>query len=197
MTARPVRIVNKVKIAKPSSDSIPIQNHTAFADKANMIRIDVFFIPNDGYYFIPIYVADTLKPTLPQRACVPKKSIDQWKEISDDCFVFSLYPNDLIYVQSKKELMLTPVQKNSALTDSFTVQRAFLYYKSANINNASIECITHDNGYGKESLGVKTTLTSLQKMSVDILGEIHPVSREKRLPFHRKKNEGKPCPSAT
>lgn len=60
-----------------------------------------------------------------------------------------------------------------------------MYYKSANISKASIECITHDSVYGYSSLGIKT-LVSIEKYTVDVLGEHHKVGKEKRQGFNIK-----------
>lgn len=38
-----------------------------------MIRIDVFYVEDDGYYFVPIYVADTKREKLPNKAAVAMK----------------------------------------------------------------------------------------------------------------------------
>ena len=71
-----------------------------------MVRIDVFHVENDGYYFVPIYIADTLKKELPNKACVAYKPYEQWKEMADKDFIFSLYPNDLLRVTHKTKLKL-------------------------------------------------------------------------------------------
>ena len=71
-----------------------------------MIRIDVFYVEDDGYYFVPIYVADTKREKLPNKAAVAMKPYNLWKEMKDENFVFSLYPGDLVRIQSRKGIKL-------------------------------------------------------------------------------------------
>ena len=157
------------------------------AGNGDMVRIDVFHVDGDGYYFIPIYVPDTLKPVLPNKACVASKPYSEWKEMKDEDFIFSLYPKDLIKATHKKKLSLKKKQKESNLPDSYEVKSELLYYISASISGASLSCCVHDNSYGIESLGIKT-LEKLEKYTVDVLGHYHLVKKEKREGFHGAKH---------
>ena len=178
----PGPLVNKVKLCEPTTLNVPVQQDTAIADNDSMVRIDVFHVEGDGYYLVPIYVADTLKPELPSRACVAFKPYAEWKEMQEKDFIFSLYPNDLIRVTHKRGLKLTKVFKESTLPSTVEVKSEFLYYKGAGIAGAVISCINHDNTYEVKSLGIKT-LEKLEKYTVDVLGEVHPVKKEKRQSF--------------
>lgn len=178
----PGPLVNKVKLCEPTTLNVPVQQDTAIADNDSMVRIDVFHVEGDGYYFVPIYVADTLKPVLPNRACVAFKPYAEWKEMKEEDFIFSLYPNDLIRVTHKRGLKLTKVFKESTLPSTVEVKCEFMYYKGAGIAGAVISCINHDNTYEVKSLGIKT-LEKLEKYTVDVLGEVHPVKKEKRQGF--------------
>lgn len=77
-----------------------------------MIRIDVFYVENEGYYFVPIYVADTVKE-MPNEACPFGK--DKKKIMTDDDFLFSLYPNDLIKITAKKRYEIQPCEQGIRL----------------------------------------------------------------------------------
>ncbi len=178
-------LVKKVKLTEPTTLNVPVQNGTGIADNDSMVRVDVFYVEGDGYYLVPIYVADTLKPELPNRACIAHKPFEQWKPMDDRDFLFSLYPNDLIRVTHKKGLSLALCQKDSTLSPTMEGDDLLLYYKGMNISVASISCITHDNTY-KIGIGVKT-LKKLEKYTVDVLGEYHPIGKEKRLAFDLKK----------
>ena len=182
----PGPIVNKVKLCEPTTLNVSVHQGKGVADNDSMVRIDVFKVEGDGYYFVPIYVADTLKPQLPNKACVQRKPYDEWKEMRDEDFVFSLYPNDLLKVTHKKALSLTKTQKESTLPDSYETKSELLYYVNAGIAVASLACRTHDSSYEIKSLGIKT-LENLEKYTVDILGEYHKVEKETRQPFHRKR----------
>lgn len=138
-----------------------------------------------GQYF-PIYVADTLKPTLPNKAITASKPYSEWHEMSDEDFIFSLYPNDLICATSKKGIKLSLVNKDSTLPPSVEGKSFMLYYIGTNIANGGTKAITHDNSYEIGSLGIKT-LEKLEKYTVDVLGEYHKVGKEVRQPFNIKR----------
>lgn len=178
----PGPIVKKVKILKRSSSNVPARNENKLgvADNGSMIRIDVFHIEGDGYYFVPIYVSDTVKSTLPDLACSRSKS--GWKKMDDKDFVFSLYQNDLIKITSKTDMKFTLVNKDSTLPTIKYGNKLLLYYEGADISTASINGITHDNSYKFKGCGIKT-LVNIEKFTVDTLGNISKVKKEKRMYF--------------
>ena len=178
----PGPVVNKVKLCEPTTLNVPVLKGTGVADNDSMVRIDVFHVENDGYYFVPIYIADTLKKELPNKACVAYKPYEQWKEMADKDFIFSLYPNDLLRVTHKTKLKLTKAQKESRLPDTYETKQELLYYISANIHTAAIGCRNHDNTYEIGGMGIKT-LEKLEKFTVDVLGEYHKVEKEPRMAF--------------
>lgn len=181
----PGPIVNKVKLCEPTTLYVPVLKGTGVADNDSMVRIDVFYVESEGYYFIPIYIADTLKKELPSKACVAFKPYDDWKAMSDENFIFSLYPNDLMRVTHKNKLKLTKAQKESTLPDTYETKQELLYYIGADISTASVAGRTHDNSYMTRGVGIKT-LEKLEKFTVDVLGEYHKVEREPRMAFNRK-----------
>lgn len=182
----PGSVVNKVKLTEPTTLSVPVQDGTGIADNDSMVRIDVFRVEGDGYYLVPIYVADTLKPELPNKAVVQAKPYSEWKVMSDDNFVFSLYPNDLVKITHRRGMKLVKCFAESTLPETLECKENLLYYNSANIAVGTITCITNDNTYTIKSLGIKT-LESMEKYTVDILGEYHPVRKEERQRFSIKK----------
>lgn len=181
----PGPIVNKVKLCEPTTLHVPVLKGTGVADNDSMVRIDVFYVEGEGYYFVPIYIADTLKKELPSKACVAFKPYEDWKAMSDENFIFSLYPNDLMRVTHKNKLKLTKAQKESTLPDTYETKQELLYYIGADISTASVAGRTHDNSYMTRGVGIKT-LEKLEKFTVDVLGEYHKVEREPRMAFNRK-----------
>lgn len=181
----PGPIVNKVKLCEPTTLYVPVLKGTGVADNDSMVRIDVFYVEGEGYYFVPIYIADTLKKELPGKACVAFKPYEDWKAMSDENFIFSLYPNDLMRVTHKNKLKLTKAQKESTLPDTYETKQELLYYIGADISTASVAGRTHDNSYMTRGVGIKT-LEKLEKFTVDVLGEYHKVEREPRMAFNRK-----------
>ena len=178
----PGPLVKKVKIEEKSSLSVPVHNQQAVADNVSMVRADVFFVPGDGYYFVPVYVADTVKPALPIKAVVQGKPYELWKEMEEKDFIFSLYPSDLVRVTSKKGIKLTLANKDSTLKKEITTKSILLYYCNASISTGSMTMENHDRTYIIKSLGIKT-LEKLEKYQVDVLGNVSPVGKEQRQRF--------------
>lgn len=179
-------IVRRVKVREKASHYVPLNTENDIsqktgADNGSMIRIDVFCVENDGYYFVPIYIADTKKKELPNLACSQGKG--GWKPMEDKNFVFSLYPNDLIKVTAKKNMTLSVAQKGSTLQPKIERNNIFLYYSNADISTASVVVRTHDGAYKISHLGVKT-LKNIEKYTVDPLGNVHKVGKEKRMRFN-------------
>lgn len=168
----PGPVVHKVKIYSKTNLNVPV--HGGIADNGGMVRIDVFHVENDGYYFVPIYTSDVVKKTLPHRAVVAYTPFEDWKQMEDKNFIFSLYPGDLICVEHRKVLKLTATSKESTGERELVRKEALLYYSSANISTGAITLSTHDRKYTIGSLGIKTLL-SMRKYEVDVLGEYNEV----------------------
>lgn len=146
------------------------------------VRVDVFFVEGEGYYMVPIYVSDTVKPELPNKAIIANKPYTEWKEMKEQDFLFSLYPNDLIRIKFNKEKQFSLVQKDSTLAKSLLLSEGYFYYKKASISSASITIINNDNTYTVASLGVKR-IPLIEKYQVDVLGNIQKVGKERRMRF--------------
>lgn len=172
--------VDKVKIERKSS--LSVSTDRGVADNGRMVRIDVFRVPDDGYYFVPVYVADTKKKILPSRAVVRGKLPEEWKQMKPEHFLFSLFKGDLIRVENSKGISLALAEK-AVGEKTIEVKSGLFYFCGANISNCSIEVETHDRRYSKGSLGVKT-LTLIEKCQVDVLGNVSKVRLpETRLEF--------------
>lgn len=169
-------IVKKVKICSPLSSGVWVNKGFGIAENETMIRIDVFY-EKDKYYFVPIYVADVVKKVLPNRASTAHKPYEEWKEMKDENFIFSLYSRDLVHIKSKKGINLNMVEGGKICE-----KEIYAYFIGANIANAQINGIANDSSYAFSSLGVQN-LELLEKCQVDILGNVSIVRKEKRLSF--------------
>lgn len=178
----PGPLVRKVKLYEKVSLVVPVHNGTGVAQNGSMVRMDVFYVPGDGYYWVPIYVADTRKKELPNRAVVAHKAYSKWKEMREEDFIFSLYPNDLIEVEHKKGLKFVLVNNDATLARTYTVKKALAYYIGGNISSGAIKIETPDGTYMIGGLGMKT-LQGVKKYQVDVLGNYHEVKKEKRQRF--------------
>lgn len=167
--------VKKVKIYDVSNLNVSV-NHGVAANGA-MVRIDLYYVEGEGYYFIPIYIPDLMKEELPKKACVPHKEYHDWKNMKDEDFLYSIYPNDLLYIKSSTPKKFA--KKRGEKKDSFEAEEAFVYYREARISGATITVETHDNNYTIQSLGVKT-LSRIEKYHVDVLGNKYKAAVEER-----------------
>ena len=52
----PGPIVNKVKLINKTT--LNVDTCRGLAQNGDMVRIDIYHVPGDGYYFIPLYTAD-------------------------------------------------------------------------------------------------------------------------------------------
>lgn len=147
-----------------------------------MIRVDVFKV-EQKFYFVPIYISDTKKKELPNKAVVSGKAYKDWLEMKQENFLFSLYSNDLFYFKhknfEKKEGGMS-VKKSDNSKDK--IKETLCYFKGANISTASFAGIAHDRSFSFSGLGIQT-LSDLKKYQVDILGNYKEVKKEVRMKF--------------
>ncbi len=155
-----VRSVTKV-IDKQSG--IPIRGGLAKND--TMLRVDVFK-KGSKFYLVPVYVHHRVKG-LPDRAIVAHKEENEWTAIDFNfLFCFSLHPNDLVRITQKQATFLG-------------------YYGGCDRGSGNVNLWAHDRSQkvGKDGLirgiGVKTAL-SVEKLHVDVLGNLYPAPPERR-----------------
>ncbi len=175
-------IVKKVKLEIKSTSNVNLNKIGGVAKNGDCIRIDIFYIENEGYYFVPIYVSDTIKTKLPNKACISKTLQNKWRKVEDSEFLFSLYPGDLIYIKSNTGINLSTISGEKIVVDEM-----YGYYIKCGINSNSIAISTHDRMYFQLSLGIRN-LSVIKKFQVDILGNCTEVKLpEKRMSFNIKK----------
>lgn len=181
---------------KPKTDGTPgplvksapiIQHPRTFVDvrggvgtHGDMIRIDVFRTPNKEYYYVPIYVKDTLQPTLPLRAVT--KNPDRMLIMSETDFLCSLYSNDIIYIEFPETVQL----KSVSSADTIDVDQGYFLRGKVQIKSGTFEITTLDKQYTRTSIPFYS-LYALYKCEVDPLGKIRRITTpEKRMHFHLK-----------
>ena len=173
-------LVKKVKIYEKKTITVPVNGGNA--DNGSMIRVDVFYVEDEGYYYVPIYTADVIKGELPNKAVVAHKSHGEWKVMDDKDFLFSMYPNELLYIESRKGIPLK-TKKGSSRQEQIVRKTGLYYFKGLNISSNALSIITHDHSYEQPGIGGKT-LSCLKKYTVDALGNYSEVSLpEKRKPL--------------
>lgn len=170
-------LVRKVKVVSKMTSGVLVGKGNGIASNGEMVRVDVFK-ENGKYYLVPIYTADVVAKTLPNKASKAGKPMSEWKIVNDEEFLFSLYPKDLVCVCKKGGIKVTYIDKNQSLLE----EEQFLYFGGMDISTASISGCAHDSSFSYRGLGVQTLLT-FEKCQVDVLGCISVVGREKRLSF--------------
>lgn len=174
--------VNKVKIYEKSTLNLPVNG--GLAANGSMVRVDVYHVEGDGYYLVPIYVADTKKKQLPNRAVVAYKPYEKWRPMDVQNFVFSLYPGDLVRIKKAGGVKLS-LAENGTGEKEIIRKDGLYYYRGTGISTGSLKIETHDRRYLQSSLGVKT-LESIEKYQVDVIGNYWPVRiPEKRMDFSK------------
>lgn len=147
------------------------------ASNGSMVRTDVFSKKNkkgkEEFYLVPVYVTDTIKKDLPNKAVVANKIESEWIEMDETfTFKFSLFLDD--YIKIKKG-------------DKETCG----YFTGMNRSTASISLHDQKSPLIKyESIGVKS-LDYIKKFVVSPLGELSEVKNEKRMTFSLKKKSKK------
>jgi CRISPR-associated endonuclease Csn1 len=155
--------IKSVRLVTSEKSGIEI-NH-GFASNGDMVRVDVF--KQDGkFHLVPIYVYHFTKTTLPNRAIARSKSEDQWTEVDDRSFLFSLHKNDYVNLIDKKG-------------------KYEGYYVCCDRYDASIDIKAHDSdsnfgANGQKGFGTKA-LKDIQKYSVDFFGNKTRIIKETRL----------------
>lgn len=159
-------IVRSVTMRIDKLSGIPVRGGIAKNDC--MLRVDVFRHKKDGkFHLVPVYVHHAVVKELPNRAIVAFKDEGEWTLIDDDYdFYCSVHPNDLLRITLKTEKHLG-------------------YFAGCDRSTGAFNLWSHDRNRqsGKDGMirgiGIKTAVT-LEKLHVDVLGNIYPAPQEQR-----------------
>ncbi len=167
-------VVRKVKIYKKVTTGVELNDGKGVADNGRMARIDVYHVPNDGYYFVPVYMMDIARKVVPDLAPIAYKPQREWKKMKAEDFLFSLSPNSLVKITQKKPIVMEQIHGSDKKKKTTLSESEYLYYRAANTATVSIRCVSHDNSYEVNSMGLKS-LVSIEKYYVDDLGNRHKI----------------------
>ncbi|CCF15452.1 HNH endonuclease family protein [Brevibacillus laterosporus GI-9] len=185
-------LIKSVRIMENKTLVHPVNKGKGVVYNSSIVRTDVFQ-RKEKYYLLPVYVTDVTKGKLPNKVIAAKKGYDDWIEVDDSfTFLYSLYPNDLIFIRQnpKKKISLKKRIESHSISDSKEVQEILTYYKGVDSSTAAIEFITHDGSYYAKGVGVQN-LDCFEKYQVDILGNYSKVKGEKRLELETSDNNHK------
>jgi CRISPR-associated endonuclease Csn1 len=176
-------IVRAVTLKIPKLSGIAVRGGVAKND--TMLRVDVF--SKDGkFHLVPVYVYHRAVG-LPDRAIVAFKDEDEWTQIDDSFrFLFSLHANDLVRVTPKK---VAPLLGYFRTCDSSTGAISIALHDRNALGQGTVSralmdknpsrAIPNDSRGLIRGIGVKTA-TNLEKLQVDVLGNVFPCRPEKR-----------------
>lgn len=161
-------IIRSVKLLATQKSGIPIRG--GIANNGAMLRVDIF-TKGGKFHAVPVYVADAVKAELPNRAVIAFKPEEEWAVMDESYqFLFSLHPNDWVTVRLKGET------KEG-------------YFSGLDRATGCISLWLHDRNQsvGKDGqwrgIGIKTAL-AVEKYHVGLLGHLHRVHYEERLPIN-------------
>ena len=155
-------VVRTVTLEIDKLSGIPIRGGIAKND--SMLRVD-FFAKAGKFHLVPVYVHHKAVG-LPNKAINAYKDEDEWTDVRDDEFLFSVYPCDLLEITLKSETYLG-------------------YYAGCDRSTGAVSLWAHDRSQavGKDGLirgiGAKTA-KSIKKLHVDALGRRHAAPKESR-----------------
>lgn len=159
-------LIRAVKLKDVQKGGVPVRG--GVADQASIWRVDVF-AKTGKHYLVPVYQSDRRRGAeLPRHAATANTERKDWTAIDESFqFVFSLYPNDLIGLKTKKA-------------------EFFGYFDGMDVNTAAITILSPaaEKILGKDgrwrSLGVKVGVEKFEKFHVDVLGRYYPAKAELR-----------------
>lgn len=169
-------VIRSVKLLSTQKSGMAVRH--GIADNGAMIRVDIF-TKAGKFYAVPLYVADAVADTLPNRAVVQSKPESEWPDMDETYqFLFSLCSGDWVRV----------ILKNQPAREG--------YFGGLDRATGNINIWLHDRNtkLAKDGLlrsnGIKTAL-KVEKCHVDLLGRLFLAKPEVRQPL-RKARPGKP-----
>lgn len=160
----PGPIVRSVTLTIDKMSGIPVRGGIAKND--SMLRVDVF-TKAGRFHLVPVYVHHRVKG-LPNRAIVAFRDEHEWTLVDESFeFLFSVHGNELIRVTQKgKGTTLGYFASCHRGTGAFSL---WAHDRSASVGNSG----------QIEGIGIKTAL-AVEKLHVDVLGNIYPAPKEQR-----------------
>ncbi len=160
-----------------------IEKNSGIVANGSMIRVDLY--SKDGkYYGVPVYVADLYKGVLPKSAATAGKPRSEWRLIDDTyTFEMSIYPNDLLRIESNKEIKMTKeyTDEFSPKVNEITFMDNIVYYVKFGISTASITIEDVAGCYLAPSVGIQN-LKKITKCEIDVLGNVVEIKNKPKSP---------------
>lgn len=167
------------------------------AGNGNMVRTDVFAKKNkkgkDEFYLVPVYVTDTIKNELPNKAVVAGKPESEWIEMDETfSFKFSLFLDDYIKIKKGEEIIegyYSGMDRDGGRISLMSHDRSNKFIVvSKKMDEETNEPIKKTENIYR--VGAKS-LDYIKKFTVDPLGNLSEIKKEKRMAFSLKQKRKK------
>jgi len=139
--------IRRVRLYDKSKSGFPVRQ--GIADNAEMAWTEVYE-KGGKFYLLPIYTHHVATKNWPNRLITANKEERHWDELSDHRYLFSLFKNDYVVLESKK----------GEITEGF--------YKGTDRANGSISFEEHKGAQTYRS-GVKM-MKAIRKYDIDLFG---------------------------
>lgn len=150
-------IVKSVRVEQVQKSGVLVREGNGVADNASMVRVDVF-TKNGKYFLVPIYTWQVAKGILPNKAATQYKDEEDWEVMDNSAtFKFSLHPNDLVKLVTKKKTIWGYFNGLDRATGNIVIKEHDLEKSKA-------------KGGIHQSVGIKLAL-SFEKYQIDELGK--------------------------
>lgn len=166
----PERFEPITKVRLTTTKKVDVLVRDGVAERGEMVRVDVFRKKNRRdaweYYLVPIYPHQVFDaddwPEPPKKAVTAHKREDDWPQMTDHEFIFSINPFSLIEVMTSKGIHI------------------YGYARSMDRASGNLEISPHHTrDEVVRGIGART-LKMFEKHQVDRLGRRFPIEREKR-----------------
>ncbi|UOR10509.1 hypothetical protein MUO15_12560 [Halobacillus amylolyticus] len=163
-------VIRSVKIVDKRNLYVSVKGEDMIADNASIARTDVYQDrETKKYYLIPVYVADVKQGNQPDRFIAAYKPYEKWpKKAENHSYLFSLYSNDLIYI----ELPKPKVTKR----ESIEWKSGYFYFKGVDTATGSISISKNDSKFS-DRIGVQS-LVNFSKYNITPIGDLQKVQKE-------------------
>lgn len=161
--------IKKVKIQAETKSFVRDVNG-GVAQNGDLVRIDLFR-KESKYYIVPVYIMDTVGQDLPNRVVTARKGYNHWGVLDESYkFELSLHPYDLIRIKSEKE-------------------DKFYYFSTIDIESNRLECKEVNIPTTRNVRYSMSSIKSIEKYEVGVLGDLHLVKMETRKTFQNFKRK--------
>ncbi|WP_130859231.1 type II CRISPR RNA-guided endonuclease Cas9 [Gracilibacillus phocaeensis] len=163
-------LIRSVKIEDKKNRLVSVKGEDTVAYNASIARTDVYQDVNTKkYYLLPVYVADIKQGNRPDRFVTAHKPYNKWvKKVDNHEYKFSLFPNDLMYIQLAKI--------KTVKGTNIDWQQGYFYYKGLDTATGAISIVKSDSSFD-ERTGIKS-LKQFEKYNVTPIGDLQKVQKE-------------------